>query len=88
MNTPLEKLIKHFGNSSNAAHELRAAAVKIYGDNSPNFDRQMVHNWQSRGSIPWKHGELIERATDGAISKQEVWEAAAMINSSSPRVSR
>jgi hypothetical protein len=75
--TPIEKLIKYYGNASIAAHELKSHAVVLYGDNAQKFDRQVVHNWRDRGFIPWKQAELIAYATKGKIRADEVREAAA-----------
>jgi len=74
---PVQTLIKHFGNISDTAHILRSVAVELYGDKAAKFDRQMVQNWVVRGFIPFRHGELVEKVTNGAITKEQVWESAS-----------
>lgn len=66
-NTPIDKLLDHYGN--NITHTAQAL----------NKSRQNVQIWIRQGYIPWREGERVEIATHGAITKQEVWEAAAKV---------
>jgi len=72
---PAEKLINYFSNVSNTAKNLRATALLLYGDKAQQFDRQSVYNWRIRKFIPTQHGDLIEAATKGAVTKKEILEA-------------
>lgn len=61
---PIERFIDYFGNMNLAAQAVGKS-------------RQGIHLWRTQGWIPFAQGEIVERVTNGAITKQEVWEAAA-----------
>mgnify|MGYP001613331029 FL=1 len=66
MDTPIDRLIAHFGNVNETA--------KAFG-----YDRQLIDMWRRRG-IPFKRGTEVERISGGKIKAIEVWEAAAKGN--------
>jgi DNA-binding transcriptional regulator YdaS (Cro superfamily) len=63
----IDRITEHFGSAYKAAQAIGAT-------------HQQYYYWQSKGRIPFKRGNDIERATNGAIKAVEVWQEAGKIS--------
>jgi len=57
-------VVSHFGSQAEAARALR-------------IERQVVHNWTARGTVPKSWQTAIEAMTQGALKRDTDEEAAA-----------
>jgi hypothetical protein len=62
-NTVIEQVTNYFGNGYKAAKALGVTSQQYYF-------------WISKNKIPFKHGNLVERMTNGKIKAIQVYEDA------------